>query len=210
MNKQTAFVGDIHGNLVALSSLIHQIDSTGDINELVFLGDYINRGPQSRDVIQYLMGLAEQRRATFLRGNHEEQFIRALETDDQMPKFLKMGGADSIRSYVGTPVPPTVGLALREKTPASHIQFLNGLSERYESNSLVAQHRPFESPQPKYTVVGHRNVGEKPRIDQRSAQIDTGCTGAGGRLTAFLWPSKHHMQVNYDGAPLMNDQTLDN
>src|SRR3546814_4790339 len=77
-------IGDIHGHLDLLDGLLAQIfadERTGGVSgELIFLGDLINRGPQSAQVIDRLIGLRAQRPETrFLLGNHEELFLTALD-----------------------------------------------------------------------------------------------------------------------------------
>ena len=71
-------IGDIHGHLDKLLDLIDQIQPTID-DQLVFLGDYIDRGPDSKGVLDYLMVLQQQHPETvFLRGNHEQLILDAL------------------------------------------------------------------------------------------------------------------------------------
>ena len=71
-------VGDIHGHLDKLTDLIDQIQPAPD-DQLVFLGDYIDRGPDSKGVLDYLITLRQQHPETvFLRGNHEQMMLDAL------------------------------------------------------------------------------------------------------------------------------------
>ncbi|HSD10614.1 MAG TPA: metallophosphoesterase family protein, partial [Candidatus Binatia bacterium] len=69
-------VGDIHGCVDELSVLLDAIQPTGD-DKLVFLGDYVDRGPSSRGVIDLLIELRDSGRCqtVFLRGNHEDMFL---------------------------------------------------------------------------------------------------------------------------------------
>jgi serine/threonine protein phosphatase 1 len=71
-------IGDIHGQQNMLADLLSQIQPTNN-DQLVFLGDYIDRGPDSKGVIETLMGLQKQFPQTiFLRGNHEQMFLDAM------------------------------------------------------------------------------------------------------------------------------------
>lgn len=70
-------VGDIHGCSLALAALIQAIGST-PLDTLVFLGDYIDRGPDSRGVIEQIMALGKQCIVVPLMGNHEEMLLAAL------------------------------------------------------------------------------------------------------------------------------------
>jgi len=64
-------IGDIHGMFVALDALINQIERRDHSPHLIFVGDYVNRGPDSRKVIDRLLALP---RASFVRGNHDDIF----------------------------------------------------------------------------------------------------------------------------------------
>ena len=75
MSREIAIIGDIHGNLTALKEIITTAMDRTEV--FVFVGDYINRGPQSADVIDFLIYLAASPgHTTFLRGNHEAAFER--------------------------------------------------------------------------------------------------------------------------------------
>ncbi|UZW58095.1 serine/threonine protein phosphatase (plasmid) [Sphingobium sp. JS3065] len=99
-------IGDIHGHLDLLGGLLTQIGAdeaarSGPRGELIFLGDLINRGPQSAQVIDHLIALQAERPETrFLLGNHEEVFLKALSGDRGALRFFdRMGGAQTILSY---------------------------------------------------------------------------------------------------------------
>jgi len=99
-------VGDIHGRFDLLRVLLEEkivFDERTD--ELVFLGDYIDRGPQSREVLTYLNDLRKNRadRLTFLKGNHEAMARAALDTGDEqaMDLWLINGGNATLKSFGG-------------------------------------------------------------------------------------------------------------
>ncbi len=99
-------VGDIHGRLDLLDALLAQIDADDAARsrtetQLLFLGDLIDRGPQSAQVVERLIQLAQQRPSTrFLLGNHEEVFLSALSGDVKALKFFsRIGGRETILSY---------------------------------------------------------------------------------------------------------------
>lgn len=198
MSSEIAFVGDIHGCLAALQGLMATLDSRGT-QHTVFLGDYINKGPDSAGVMNELVRAAEKGDATLLRGNHEAALLDAIESGDLTP-FLKMGGAMAIRSYVGTHVGPDVVGELRDALPPTHLDALRNTTMAYERGDLIAQHDPLRHRTSKFRITAHSPVGVEPRIGDRFAQIDTGCGTAGGRLTALLWPSCDFVQVDIGGA----------
>lgn len=98
--------GDIHGRLDLLEPLIDAVDA--DIREdssarkvVVFLGDYVDRGPNSRGVIDYLCAYRERSGAEvhFLRGNHEEKMEAFLTDPSVGPAWCDYGGRETLRSY---------------------------------------------------------------------------------------------------------------
>lgn len=199
MSTELAFVGDIHGSLDALQGLWEALDARFAETPVVFLGDYINRGPKSADVLQMLISLAHEGRATLLAGNHETALLDALERSD-LSAFLKIGGAMTIRSYVGGPVGPDVLRDFSRAFPTEHLEALRRMPLTFETADLIAQHIP-PPPTPKYCISAHMPVGQLPRIGRRSASLDTGCGTGSGRLTALLWPSFDYIQVNSQGIP---------
>lgn len=197
MSNDAAFVGDVHGNLAALVGLVDALAEHGRPH-MVFLGDYINKGEYSAEVIAEVIKYSSAERATLLKGNHEVAVLNAL-ASGSLTSFLKMGGAMTIRSYVGPRVGPDVLAEFVAHFPSDHLQAIREMPETFESADVIAQHGPFESPSPKFQVSAHMPVGDLPRINRGSAQIDTGCGVESGRLTALLWPSLHIVQVDATG-----------
>lgn len=197
MNIELALVGDVHGNLPALRGLWAALDSA-DVPHVVFLGDYINKGAWSADVLQDLISHADAGRATLLAGNHEAALLEALDRQD-LSAFLKMGGAMTIRSYVAGRVGADVLGEFVTSLPHAHVEALRRMPTAYEREDLFAQHEPPGSPTPKFCVSAHVPVGNLPRIGHRSAQLDTGCGSDMGRLTALLWPTLNYVQVDSNG-----------
>jgi serine/threonine protein phosphatase 1 len=193
-----AFVGDVHGNLSALRGLCDVLATRGGPHA-VFLGDYINKGAESAEVMQELLACSRAGRSTLLMGNHEAALLDALDTGD-LAAFLKMGGAMTIRSYVGANVGPDVLLDFRASFPSEHFDAIRRMPETYELDDVIAQHISPSAPTPKFRISAHLPVGTLPRIGRHSAQLDTGCGTHAGRLTALLWPSLDYVQVDARGA----------
>lgn len=83
-------IGDIHGRLDLLDRLLAQVRPTA-ADRLVFLGDYIDRGPESRGVLERLLQLREALPATvFLRGNHEQLLLDALAEAGRLPHWTPL------------------------------------------------------------------------------------------------------------------------
>lgn len=198
MSAEIAFVGDIHGNLSALRGLCGVLAARGGPHA-VFLGDYINKGAQSAEVMEELLAYSGSGRATLLKGNHEAALLDALDTGD-LTAFLKMGGAMTIRSYVGAKVGADVLSDFRARFPREHLDGIRRMPESYESNDFIAQHIAPSASTSKFRVSAHVAVGNLPRIGPNSAELDTGCGSDDGRLTALLWPSLAYVQVDARGA----------
>lgn len=123
-------IGDIHGCRAELSRLLEKIAPTGE-DRLVFLGDYIDRGPDSAGVIEQLVHLRRQwPRTIFLCGNHEQMLLDYLEGRDRA-LFLANGGYETMASYQEGPGWPP---------PDSHLQFLKALRDRYETDDFIFAH----------------------------------------------------------------------
>ncbi|MBG0797435.1 serine/threonine protein phosphatase [Methylocystis sp. L43] len=99
----TIAVGDIHGMAKKLRLLLDRIDdwrklnSGGEPHQFVFLGDYIDRGPNSREVLQIVQDL-QRDGAVCLRGNHEELMLGATKSNLGLANFLANGGDATIAS----------------------------------------------------------------------------------------------------------------
>lgn len=197
MSIELAFVGDIHGNLSALQGLWNALGRR-EIRHVVFLGDYLNRGPRSAEVLSELISHVEAERATLLAGNHETALLDALDRQD-LSAFLKMGGAMTIRSYMDRRVGPDVLSEFTTKLPREHLKALRAMPLTYETDDLIAQHVPSPSAPQKFRISAHVPIGNLPRVGRRSAQLDTGCGNDSGRLTALLWPALDYIQVDARG-----------
>lgn len=99
-------VGDVHGRLDLLKPLVETImtdaaASAAERKVVIFLGDYIDRGPDSRGVVRYLAGLSANTDIEwrFLMGNHEKTLLNFLDDPSVGPRWCDYGGQATIRSY---------------------------------------------------------------------------------------------------------------
>ncbi len=198
MTSNIGVVGDIHGTLPPLERIIAQVLS--EVDAIVFLGDYVNRGEQSCEVIDFLIALPKWSRKPchFLLGHHDDAFLRALQ-NGEIDAFLRMGGAATLASYPASDL-GTYDTPLRERVPVEHVEFLRSLRRSMTGPSYVAAHsRDFLDawPPDKFAIFGHTvQRALVPDVTTSSALIDTGCgTLPGGRLTCFLWPSRQWVQA---------------
>ena len=96
-------IGDIHGNLDLLERLMDHLQPDLDRDRLVFMGDYIDRGPHSKGVVDYVLRLrhrAPPGQVICLKGNHEAMFLNFMQGED-IELFLYNGGVSTIRDYWG-------------------------------------------------------------------------------------------------------------
>lgn len=116
-------IGDIHGCARELEILLDAV-APGPSDRLVFLGDYIDRGPDSAAVVERVVALHRELPATVcLRGNHEEMLLGFLGLDGSRSSvFVGAGGAATLKSYKLPPGRWTPE-GLRQVLPASHLEF---------------------------------------------------------------------------------------
>lgn len=181
-------IGDIHGCQEQLQQLIRQVKPTTE-DQVVFLGDYVDRGPDSAGVIEYLIEFGKTFPQTiFLRGNHEQMFLNYL--DDKDPSlFLINGGINTLDSYRRKDWLPI---------PEPHLEFLQALQMSFICDRYIFVHaglRPGVPPEQqdesdllwirqdfissdydwdKTVVYGHTPL-QKPFFANHRIGLDTGC-----------------------------------
>ena len=145
-------VGDIHGRLDLLNELLSQIDADIALRPTskavyVFLGDYIDRGPSSRETIDRLIEHGEKNESVFLRGNHELIAIRCLSDRNLFDKWMRLGGLETLVSYGIAPGLLTNGrqivqlqAAFHSALPQSHFQFFRDLQSSYVCGDFFFAH----------------------------------------------------------------------
>lgn len=202
MSGRFAVVGDIHGNLTALDGLLSRL--THRAESIVFVGDYINRGPDSRGVLDRLINMSPP--AIHLAGNHEIGLLRFIDGDN-LQNFLQIGGAPTVRSFLPDLPARHIAAAFRERLGGQYEGFLRSLAPYHCSADLLVTHgpqRPSDVGADLFHVYGHTvQRSGRPTITRRHAAIDTGCGSVpDGRLTCLLWPSLEVVQVEEDGRPV--------
>jgi serine/threonine protein phosphatase 1 len=137
-------VGDIHGRVDLLKKLFNQIDTDavldGDIEAIeIYLGDYIDRGSYSREVIDALIARSRSRRTIFVRGNHETYPLHFLQDPAFLAPWAQLGGRETLMSYGLQPVASAgpgeqieTARAFDRALPRAHRDFLQNL-EPYAS-----------------------------------------------------------------------------
>ncbi|WP_162894979.1 metallophosphoesterase family protein [Rhizobium terrae] len=100
----TFAIGDIHGCLTELKDMLGHIHDQASAGHVVFVGDYIDRGPESRGVLELVMAGPRKQgwRWTMLKGNHEDMMVRAyLHGGAEMAMWMENGGYETLGSFCG-------------------------------------------------------------------------------------------------------------
>jgi serine/threonine protein phosphatase 1 len=140
MAGRTIAIGDVHGCSAALAALLEAIGPGLD-DTLVFLGDYIDRGPDSRGVLDRIIDLAGRCNVVPLLGNHEELLVAAALDAVAVRLWLVNGGMATLLSYGWFPGGPRRGLA--EWVPEAHWEFLAGCLTYHETDTHVYIHAGY-------------------------------------------------------------------
>jgi serine/threonine protein phosphatase 1 len=158
-------VGDIHGRLDLLLNVHRQIDEdralrAGGPAREIYVGDYIDRGPNAAGVVSKLIDRAAEVGAVFLRGNHEQILLDLLDGRDCLEDWLSVGGTATLLSYGVAP-----SLLARFVSPAA--------IRRQLEAALPAEHRRFYEQTRLYARLGaylavHAGLRPGIRLDQQS------------------------------------------
>jgi len=212
---RTFAIGDIHGCQHALQVLLSQLAPTAG-DRLVFLGDYVDRGPDSAGVIDTLIALCRtpELEVVCLQGNHEEMMLQARKDRAVRAAWASFGGTQTLRSYGQDGFPHCV--------PAEHWRFLEATGDYHETDTHVLTHAPISSGLPvavqgpsawrwsfetptrphcsgKHVVCGHRSQRDGlPRLVAGTFFIDTWAY-AGQWLTALQLETGEAVQANQLG-----------
>lgn len=202
-------IGDIHGCLTSLTTMLETLQPQSD-DLVVTLGDYVDRGPDSKGVIDTLLEFSKSHQLIHLMGNHEIQMIRALEAPHHLERFLSglCGGQDTLDSYGGT----------FEQIPEAHWEFIRSAELYHELEQHILVHAGVAADLPvaqqgqetyyyqrfyeqkphrsgKTVVCGHTIQGDLPTNIGHAICLDT-CAYGGGWLTALDLDSGQLWQTN--------------
>ena len=209
----TCVIGDIHGCHAALTLLLPQVLHRADT--LVFLGDYVDRGPQSKDVVTTILDLQKKHpRVIPLMGNHDFLFLDYL-TGADSAVFLQVGGRQTLASYG---IDPAAGHEeTSRRVPPEHLAFFRSLPLLWHDQHAIyvhaglqpGRHLSQQSSQwclwareqflqstydfGKLVVFGH-TIFDEPYLTAGKIGIDTGAV-YGGQLTALLLPTRETISV---------------
>jgi len=128
-------IGDIHGCRKALDTLLEEV-APGIDDVVVTLGDYIDRGPDSKGVLDTLIELGSRTHLVGVLGNHEEMMLEVLHNGRSHHAWLRYGGVETLESYGFT--------GDLDFLPESHQQFLDSLGDFYVSGDYFFTHAAYD------------------------------------------------------------------
>lgn len=215
-SEPIAVVGDVHGDALALEkALVFLARFEGRV---VFLGDYVNKGSNSKEVLDMLIAFQRETngRTTFLLGNHEVALLSYLDGGD-LDNLLAHAGLPTVRSYVGESPQLDPFAQFIEEFPTKHVNFLQSLETCFEQDGLLVAHAGFnpdkplsrsvedlvlgrcgrlfapalQTPKP-LVVCGHYvQRSGLPYLSRNLICLDTGCGSiAGAPLSVLLLPQR--------------------
>lgn len=209
-------IGDIHGCLFKLEKLISLLANTidRDNDTLLFIGDYIDRGPDPKGVVDFVMDLKKKfAKTVFLLGNHEDMFLNYINGREAGYMFFMNGGDATAASY-GSKDQGDMG---EIRVPENHMEFFTTLLPFYETEHYIFVHAGLRPGIPlmkqaredliwirydfirssydfgKTIVFGHTPLLE-PLLQPRKIGIDTGAV-YGGLLTCVELPARKIYQA---------------
>lgn len=158
-------IGDIHGCHRKLVALLGRLPLDREEDTLVFLGDYINRGPDSRQVLDTLIGLARScHRVVFLKGNHEQALLDyALHGEADDLRLLRAMGIEATAESYKTSLRRLIDLSCM---PPEHQQFLFDLTCSYAADTYLFTHADFDCTLP----LPHSPETGEERMQRRIAE----------------------------------------
>ena len=211
----TFAIGDIHGCYDKLVHLLAQCRTyaAGRPHRFVFLGDYIDRGSDSRAVIELLLNLqtTAQPAPAFLRGNHEQMLLDGLQDSTAELHWIFNGGDTTLASY---------GISSAAELPPAHLAFLQNTRLSFDDGVRFFVHaginpdRPLSDQDPRdllwmrepfisskkdfgrIVVHGHSPVARQPDILENRINIDTAAV-YGGPLTAVVFVNDREQPIAF-------------
>lgn len=212
-------IGDVHGDATRLEKALDTVRIKQA--DVVLVGDYVNRGRDSRQVLDLLVSAKAKMgsQLTLLRGNHEVALLAFLD-GGPLEDFAAHGGLATVRSYFQD-VPDHAVETFRDSFPDGHRRLLESTEGCFEDDSVLISHAGFDPqipngrqpaalygrgtrdlfnfdgdwPRP-LTVFGHFvQRSQSPYVSEHLICLDTGCgTLPGAPLTAVCLPERTFMQ----------------
>ena len=209
MRNRLIAIGDIHGEVEKLNSLIDKLDLQKQ-DKVIFLGDYIDRGKHSKEVIERILNLSEEIECVFLKGNHEDMLLKTkiTQSQDDIEHWLLSGGISTYDNYGDYPAIFNTHGKFLDSLKLYHIEqnymFVHAginpkkeLSEQTKDDLLWIREEFLDNSHnlPYKIIFGHTPFIE-PLILNDKIGIDTGCgKHPKGTLTAFICDEERFVTI---------------
>jgi serine/threonine protein phosphatase 1 len=199
----TYVIGDIHGLDDLLGAALGEINARarGAAAVIIALGDYVDKGPQSRQVIERLLpGIGGGWKFIALKGNHDAMMVEALRDPSKLAAWLEKGGDAALASYGGDPAAvPQAHIGWLDRLPLTHVDahrlYVHAGVEpgvpldRQSETTLLWKRYPKGNPDgfgERHVVHGHDNDPEGPLLYPGRTNLDTAAWRT-GRLTVGIF-----------------------
>ncbi|MBY3225495.1 serine/threonine protein phosphatase [Rhizobium laguerreae] len=196
--RYTFAIGDIHGCIDPLNRMIDRIEAYASEGTVVFVGDYVDRGPDSKSVLDRIIaGPSDPWRWICLKGNHEDMMVAAYADGQSRAVWLGNGGLETEISYGGRVLPQHLQWATDR--PLMHVDrhriFVHaGVDpqiplDRQSQDDLLWMRFPVDQPGEywgKHLVHGHTPSMSNPMTTGNRTNIDSGCV-FGGKLSCAVF-----------------------
>lgn len=145
---RTLAISDIHGCYDEFNTLLNTVEYNPEQDKLILLGDYVDRGLKSKEVVEQVKSLVEEWGVIALKGNHDQMMIDAFNKEDEDERWLRNGALQTIESYCGQDSfidgfeQDTYMEAKKyiKNHYAHHLEFLNTLPLYYETDNHIFVH----------------------------------------------------------------------
>lgn len=146
-NTRTLVISDIHGCYREFVELLQTIEYNSNKDRLILLGDYVSRGPCSKETVSFVKNLVEEKGVIAIQGNHDYRFVKVMEstaTEKELNRFFDKGGSETLKSYCR--VDKIISQYLDQyrlfimREFSSHIHFLRRLPYFMEDDKFIFVH----------------------------------------------------------------------
>lgn len=173
---RTIMISDIHGCLNELNRLLNAVEYNHERDRLILLGDYVDRGPDSKEVVERIIELVHVHGAIAIKGNHDQRLVDLINDRDVKDKFIEHGGLATIASYTDNKE-MTLDEAIeyiRDKY-INHINFLETLPLFYEDRHHIYVHAGInpdvaewrEQSEYDFLYIKEQFINNRTRVDKK-------------------------------------------